>query len=196
MVERFVNRLTDRIIAENNVSEDMREWYIYSFLHIVETSISTITLLLVGLITGRMIPVGLLCLFFIALRSKTGGFHCEKFLTCYLGTVLCVVAIEIVETLLRENTVAFYSLLGVAMLIVFYLGTVNHPNMDLSTDELIKSKRLARIILAIEAGLIIFMDYIGAERVIVNYMIMAVALCAIMMLTAKIKKQEVIQYER
>ena len=42
MVERLANRLADRIIAENNVSENMREWYIYSFLHIFETSISVL----------------------------------------------------------------------------------------------------------------------------------------------------------
>ena len=196
MVERLANRLADRIIAENNVSENMKEWYIYSFLHIFETSISTITLLLIGIITDRIIPVGLLCLFFILLRGRTGGFHCDKFWQCYLGTVCSVVVIEIVEMLLRENDVIFYALFAVATITIFCLGTINHPNMNLSKEELSKSKLMARITLLIEASLILITIYVGSERVLLNYMIMAVVLCAIMMLIAKIKKQEVIKYEQ
>ena len=57
MVEKIAGKITDKIISFNYISEKMREWYIYSFIRLIETMICMISVVFIGLISGKMISV-------------------------------------------------------------------------------------------------------------------------------------------
>jgi len=191
MIANFVSRLTNRIIVENYAGEEMREWYEYSLLRLIETSLSMITVLLIGFVFGHPIPVAVFSAFLLFLRSRSGGFHCDKFWQCYLASAASVVVIEVIEPIFRETPIAIYILFAVSAAVVAYVGTVNHPNLDLSASELVRTKKGARTVLSIETTIIVLFELLSVDRIFIDHMMLSVIYCATLIVLAKIKKQEV-----
>ena len=71
------------------------------------------------------------------------------------------------------------------------MGTINHPNMDMSKSELRESKKAARLLILIEVMIIAVLVYLKADLLYIGYMSVAIILCAFLMCLAKIIKQEV-----
>ena len=191
MVEKISVRLTDQIISNKLISENMRDWYIYAFLRIIETSISIFTMIMIGIAAGRAVPMILFWIFFDLLRRRSGGFHCDKYWKCYIATTMTFAGIVIIEPILSDNPVLLYALLTVASVQILIIGTVNHPNINYDCQELTKSKELSRRILAIELWVIILLSMLGVKGTYLTYMSMGIILCATLMSFAKILKQEV-----
>lgn len=72
-----------------------------------------------------------------------------------------------------------------------YIGTVNHPNMAMSKTEVHVSQKVARQVLFVELTVIICGMYCRFPIVYICYMLIAIILCAVLMVIAKILKQEV-----
>ena len=79
----------------------------------------------------------------------------------------------------------------VASIYISVVGTVNHPNMGMDDEELRGSKKSARLVLLIEIFIVMFMEWININLNIVSYFIWGIILCAVLLLVAKIQKQEV-----
>ena len=157
----------------------------------VEQAITVGTMLFLGLLFRQFLHTVCFMVFFLSLRKRTGGFHADKFWQCYLGTVIFYIAImQIVPILCRKPTI-MYGLLFFAMLLICIMGTINHPNMDMSKSELRKSKKAARLVILMEVMIIAVLVYLKADLLYIGYMSVAVILCAFLMCLAKIIKQEV-----
>ena len=74
-------------------------------------------------------------------------------------------------------------------------GTVNHPNMHMNSEELIESKKLARLLVLLEVSIILGCVLLGAGMIYTSYMAIAVILCAALLFISKILKQEVRENE-
>lgn len=84
-----------------------------------------------------------------------------------------------------------YGLLFLAMLLICIMGTINHPNMDMSKSELRESKKAARLLILMEVMIIAALIYLKADFMYIGYMSAAIILCAFLMCLARIIKQEV-----
>ena len=77
------------------------------------------------------------------------------------------------------------------MLLICIMGTINHPNMDMSKGELQESKKAARLLVLMEVMILVALVYLKADILYIGYMSAAIILCAFLMCLAKIIKQEV-----
>jgi len=196
MVENLVDRLVDRIIADTATNENMREWYVYSLLHIIETLVSCVTVLMIGFFSGQTLQMCLFLIFFLLLRNRSGGFHCGSFKNCYFGTIICVVVVEVTESILREHEIIMQLLFLLAVLIIGIIGALNHPNIDMNYEEFVSAKRSARTVLLIEAVIIAVWEALSGYGSFTDYMMLAVILNAVLILIGKINNQEVTKYEQ
>ena len=92
-----------------------------------------------------------------------------------------------------------YWMLGMVIIASIYIaitGAINHPNMQMNSEELMESKKLARIIVVLEISIIIGCVLLGADMIYVSYMAIAVILCAALLYISKISKQEVTENEK
>ena len=78
-----------------------------------------------------------------------------------------------------------------ASIIIFCIGTVNHPCMHLSKEEILETKKTARVVLFMELIVMFFMDLFEVEIVIISYMASAIMICAISLVLSKGLQQEV-----
>lgn len=191
MVEKVAAGLTEQIIKEKLISNEMKDWYIYAFLRIFEAIISAGTILILSILLDVFAPTLGFWIFFNMLRKKTGGFHCEKYWQCYLGTILIYLMIAKYEPIISSHIIVLYALLFISSVNIMLIGTVNHPNMGWNSEEVKVSKKIARYTLLLEVSIIISLMAIGFIQIYITYMSIAVILCALLLCTAKITGQEV-----
>ena len=191
MVEESARRITDSLIAEGLIAKNLKEWYVYSFIRIIEMTINVGTILLLSIIFQNTVPTILFLLFFNILRQRTGGFHCNEFWQCYIVTNMLYALISLLEKNIVIHGVILWIVAALSAAVIFVVGTVNHPNISYDMVELRRSKTLARNILSIELLVLFFMGAIRIDRVYIYYMSVSIVLCAVLILLAKVFRQEV-----
>ena len=191
MIEKMALRIVNQMEIEKIISKSRCEYYEYALISMVEHAITVGTMLLLGLIFRHFFPTICFMVFFFSLRKRTGGFHANKFWQCYLGTVITYIVVIQVVPVLCTNQIIMYGMLFFSIIPICIMGTINHPNIDMSKSELQESKKAARLIALMEVMIIAVLVYLKADILYISYMSVAIILCAFLMCLAKIIKQEV-----
>lgn len=191
MIEKLALKIVNQMETEKIISRSSCEYYEYALIGMLEHTITVGTMLLLGFIFRQFLPTICFAVFFLSLRRRAGGFHAEKFWQCYLETVIiyCMI-IRIVPMLCKTPTV-MYGMLLFAIILIYIMGSINHPNMDMNKRELQESKRAARVLVLMEVMIIAVLVCLKVDSIYIGYMSAAIILCAFLMCLAKIIKQEV-----
>lgn len=190
MVEKMTEKLVLQMQKNNLISPLESEQYKYVLLALSESFITIVTILFLGMFLGQVIPTICFLFFFLSLRKRTGGYHLGKFWQCYFGTAILYVAVVGFVKLFSEKTIILYIILFCSAVLIEVIGTVNHPNMDMDYLELRGAKKAARLTVLLELMVILIFELLKVDRIYINYMSMAIILCAILLLLAKLLKQE------
>ncbi|MHC6181031.1 accessory gene regulator B family protein [Clostridium sp. JNZ X4-2] len=191
MIEKIVNDLVKLMSDEQIIDVKKEEDYIYAFTCMIEKFLTLGTIIIISICLDLFIHTLIFLIFFLSLRKRTGGYHANVFLQCYFGTVGTYVLIIFADAFLLRNFRILDVFLLASIPIIWIIGTVNHPNMNMNSYELQESKKAARLILILEIGIIYFAIFTGVNLIIVSYMLISIILCAILLLIAKILNQEV-----
>lgn len=191
MVEKAVLKLVDRMKSENMIEETHREYYEYALITMTEQMIAVASMLIIGIFFHQFVSTIIFLIFFLSLRKRTGGYHADKFWQCYLLTVITYIGVTQAAFVFLEKPFTMYGILVWAVLVIEIIGTVNHPNMDMDKSELQETKKAARLLVLIEAGVIAVLAVMKLNQLYVCYMSIAIILCSFLMCFAKILKQEV-----
>ena len=173
MIEKMAMGLVDQMAEEKMIDKEAEEYYVYTLVSLMEKFITIGTILLISVLIEKLVPTAFFLLFFLSLRKRTGGYHMNTFFQCYLGTVVTYMLVLGLCMVLVDYPQLVFGLLLVAICIV---------------EE---SKRAARILCAVEVCVIYTFTLLGADMMYVCHMAVAVILCAVLLLIAKILKQEV-----
>ena len=188
MIEKMALKIVNQMEMEKIISKSRCEYYEYALISMVEHAITVGTMLLLGLVFTQFLPTICFMFFFFSLRKRTGGFHANKFWQCYLGTVITyIVVMRIVPVICIKQT-EMYGILFFAVVLICIIGTINHPNIDMSKSELRESKKAARLIVLMEVMIIVVLVYLKVDILYIGYMSVAIILCAILMCLAKLIK--------
>lgn len=191
MIEEIVSKLINQMEAKRIIEENSREYYVYVLIIMVERAIAIATMLVISLVFKQCLPTIAFLIFFLSLRKRTGGYHADQFWQCYLLTIVTYVGVVRVTIIFLENFYIMYALLVLAVVVVEVIGTVNHPNIDFDENELRGTKKAARLLVLIEAGIIVVLTVLKINQLYASYMSIAIILCSFSMCLAKIIKQEV-----
>ena len=191
MIEKMALKIVNQMEKQKIISKSNCEYYEYALIAMVENAITVGTMLLLGMLFGKILQTICFLLFFLSLRKRTGGFHADKFWQCYLGTVITFIVVIQATPRLCGTPAVMYGMLFLAIILIYIMGTINHPNMDMDKSELQESKKAARLVVLMEVMIIAVLVYLKADILYIGYMSVAVILCAILMCLARIIKQEV-----
>ena len=155
MIEKMALKLVDQMEKEKIISKSSCKYYEYALISVAEHAITVGTMLLLGFIFRQFLPTICFMVSFFSLRRRTGGFHANKFWQCYLGTVITYIAVIQVVPVLCINQIIMYGMLFLAIILICIMGTINHPNIDISKSELQESKKAARLVVIMEVMIIV-----------------------------------------
>lgn len=173
------------------IDKEMEARYVYVFICWIEKFITVGSIIVISLMFHKLLPTIFFLVFFLELRKRTGGYHLDKFYRCYLASIVSYLVIVIISEKLSEHPQWLFAIVLLAITGIGLIGTANHPNMHMTSDELMESKKSARTIVLLEGCIILGCVLLDADMVYVSYMAIAVILCAALLCIAKIFKQEV-----
>jgi len=191
MVEKIANNFIGQMVENKIINKEMADMYIYTFICFVEKFITIGSIVIISLITNNLLPTLFFLIFFFELRKRTGGYHLDSFYKCYFATVAIYLAVMLVATRLVNYQQWLLGAVVIAAIYIVITGTAVHMN----SEELMESKKLARLIVLLEVSIILGCVLLGASMIYTSYMAIAVILCAALLCISKILKQEVRENE-
>ena len=191
MIEKMAYDLIGQMTEARIINKDMEERYVYVFICWTEKFITVGSIILLSLLFHKLLPTIFFLVFFLELRKRTGGYHMDKFYKCYLVSIVSYFIIVIISEKLSEHPQWLFAIVALAITGIGLIGTVNHPNMHMTSDELVESKKSARTIVLLEGCIMLGCALLYADMVYISYMAIAVTFCAAVLCIEKILKQEV-----
>lgn len=191
MIEQLTRKFVTLLLNNNLISITEYEEFLYVLLGDVESLVIIVSILFFSTIVKQVIPTISFLVFFFTLRKRTGGYHLKSYFTCYIGTLCLYVIITVIAYMASGCTKILIGFAMIATLIIIWIGSINHPNMDMENDELQNSKKMSRIIVASEFSIILFLRWTGCSKMIIAYSSLAIILCTILLIFAKLTGQEV-----
>lgn len=151
MITKFAKKCADVSVKRNIISKDESEFFAFAFGLMLSQILGIITALLIGLIFQCIIESILYLIFFIPLRTFSGGFHAGSHLKCYVSSVLLFVfsvflGVYISAILQLLIIIIFFSCCSLLLLLT---APVEDKNKPLSEPEVIKCKVMVKFILSL-----------------------------------------------
>lgn len=186
MIMSFVEFL----IQNNYLEEKYREDSIYGLTVLLEKMVVCTILFGMSLLLGKSMEGMVFIVCFLLLRQATGGFHANTFLGCLIGSIVTVLLVlEVFVALTEQHMILFGILLIFSVVCILLFAPINHPNLRLTFEEQRKHRYWSRVILFVEVGIS------GAGFILKmkwhQYIMMAIIICAVFIVIAKLLRQEV-----
>lgn len=160
MLNKMAVKITDKLVLKKIVSSDMADIYIYGFELLISFFFSTIGVVIIGIILGRLLQT---LMFLTTFRSFIGGYHANTYAVCSIitfslfGVVLFLAEFVFVPLYL-------YFILGLIGTVIFLLLVpVEHPNKKLSDVQKRKYKVISLVLFLIFTAAGCLFCYFGSS---------------------------------
>ena len=171
-MEKIANALTNRLYANKNLPEELREVYAYGFKLLLADVTNAAVVLLLGLLLHRFTVSLVFVVTLCSVRNFSGGFHAKTFHACRLSMLLTFfITLGAFELLVRCQTylngalLILLALLGAANTgMMVLLAPVPHPNKTLNDEQKAKNKAKAVILTAALSVLSILCTFLGIRE--------------------------------
>ncbi len=150
MLNSLATRIADKYF--NDSDNYPREVYIYGIELLISSTISTLVILLIGLLTNTFWESVIFLISFSAIRVYTGGYHSMTYLRCNIISAWSYIAIVIFLYLFKDfisNQIVMLSGYILTMLLAIIFAPVKHENKDLSTKDIKKYKFLSLLMITV-----------------------------------------------
>lgn len=174
---------------KNILQKEQKDIVLYYLQVWSEKVIVMATLLLLSCILKCIPEVVMFTLFFSFLRRHAGGYHAKNFKNCYIGSVILIVVVVKFGVLYAIRHFVFLEVAYViAVMSIYVIGTVNHPNMDFTNKELRESTKCTRAWVMLESVILIGLKCYGVKKEYIISGVLGVVTCACLLLLSKGKE--------
>lgn len=169
LLQNFAEDITFFMLKNKVINIEDRDIYIYGFEIILSTLIVTGTLLTLGIILNKILLTLVFMFIFIILRIYTGGYHSEKFKSCFVISIAIYLSELLLNDLVADNLKLKVGiiLILIASSIIYRLSPVEHKNNPLSFEDKKKYKKISRVITLLILVLTLIGFYIN--DVLINF---------------------------
>ena len=189
-MEYISTYLADRMCRNDIIKEDDVKFYAYSIQLMLERVIGFTLIGIFALVFKAFFEIAIFTVVFSLIRASSDGIHCKTSIGCFISSVLMALS-----TIPVSNWIISYPLLCMASVvlsavIIFYIGTIRDPNLDLSDIEFIHLKKRSRIGISILGPIILGLLLIFPDNLLVYYAALGVVYNALSLIAVKILKIE------
>ncbi len=151
MLTFLADRVTKLLICKKVIKDDDREIYQYGFEQVFNTLINIATMLLLGIILGKIYQSIVLTVSFAAVRSYSGGYHVSTSIRCYILTTVSILAgLSVMKFIVIDRFICL-GLLILSSVVILSLSPIGTKTKPLDGIEKIIYRRKTVIVWSIEA---------------------------------------------
>ncbi len=177
MGENYYNTIIGYLISNAHISNSDRELYLYAVKNLIRSFINVFVFFILGLVFDMIQESIFMFLSFFVLRKFAGGLHLNKYITCFVSSIVVnVLGLLLIKYLQNYPSYILVVAMIASCLAIIFCAPVEHPNKPISKKEaktykivsivfsfaiclastiLIVSKTLTKVAVSLETGLII-----------------------------------------
>lgn len=193
-MERLSAIIVSRMIVADVISKSDEAEYMYNVQVLLERALSYTIILGVSIIARCTIPTILFCLSFAAVRTFSGGYHCDSYIKCLALSTIIALSTGFIFPLINMVRSLYQGVVIMSVIIIISLGSINNQNIDWSGQEYRRAKVLARLSVVTIFVLLLLLEVISVPDNLSFYISYGIVVCAISMLF-EIRKRGGIAYE-
>lgn len=146
MLNKIATRITQKLISNKSIDEELFEVYVYGFELLISFLLSTTLVLICGIVLNR-IPqtIAFLCVF-IFLRSFTGGYHARTYFFCSFVTLLTFGVVLIISSLIEVSLIHYLIVFCVGVVLLIIFAPIKHPYKKTSPKQKLKHKIISVVL--------------------------------------------------
>lgn len=182
----FANWFTDKLMQWNIVKIEDRELYAYGFWQGVFFLLNLATVVVIGLLSDMLWQSLFFTAVYGALRSMAGGYHARTQRSCYIFSILLLLAVLGMLTWFPWSTLWSITMTVASTLIVFLLAPVEDENKPLDEAEQVVYRNRSRWISVILAAVAAILLAAG-QPPIAHCIVISVLASAFMLVLGKLK---------
>ena len=190
-MENISALIADRMCKLEIIKEDDLKYYAYSIQVLLERTIGFILIGIFALAFRSFFEIAVFVTTFILIRIHSDGIHCRTSVGCFVSSVLFTLSTIPVTTLLINHPIICKEAVMFSMVLIFVIGTIRDPNLNLSDDEFFRLKIRSRIGISIIGPIALGLLMIFPENHLVYYSACGVIYNALSLMAVKILQREV-----
>ena len=157
MLQALCNRLSKQLISGGIIKEEEKAIYDYGIYLVLMTLTSMSTIVILGIMWGKLELTVLFLVIIVSIRHYTGGYHAKQYMTCYfLSCITYGIVLYLASYKILLGTIYLPIIVGSATLYSLGVGSLNSEKNPKTEEEMLFRKKRARFtigIYGIAAGL-------------------------------------------
>ena len=137
VIDFLANKIVSCFVKKNCIPKEKEELYRYSVVVVLQSAITIITMLLIGLLFDKFLENLCFMIVLKLLRNFSGGLHSSKFSVCYsisaISNMLVMLFLYIMELYGNYLLVMFFEIVSVIVVVMF--APVVNDNKPISYKE-------------------------------------------------------------
>lgn len=197
MLDTCVNKIASFLLRNNAISKDEVELHIYGIQKVIGILLTVTITMIFSIIIGKVLATVIFLIFFVGIRSYTGGYHAKTQMRCLLYfQMLYLVTMLLFQPAIQS--LPSFAKLGAALtasIILIIFAPVNHPGLCLTPSEIRRSKKNIAVALAV-IFIALALMYVVFNTDKADFALLGLINVTILVIVAKITGQEVKQHEK
>lgn len=151
MISKLAKNIAHFFVIQNITDESKEVIYAYGMELLISDMLNTLIVLLIALISHTFSSAAIFVAVFVGLRHFVGGYHANSHLSCMFTLVVVMLIFSYgICNVSRQFRQAFsIGFAALAILIIFCIAPVPHPNKPMSEEKRVKLKQRSRILVVI-----------------------------------------------
>lgn len=188
--------IADRMCKLEIIKKDDLKFYAYSIQLLLERTIGLILIGIFALAFKSFFEIAVFVITFALIRIHSDGMHCKTSIGCFITSVLMSLSTIPVSTWLMANPIICKECVMLSVVVIFAIGTIRDPNLDLSDNEFFRLRIRSRIGISIIGPVVLILLMILPENRLVYYSSVGIIYNALNLITVKILRREVSKNEQ
>lgn len=183
----MIAKIVERFVEKGVVSKENKIIYEFGLKQGIVVIINSITIFLIGIISGELWNLMIFTMSYLLLRPYAGGYHAESEIGCYVLSTLLMIVVAIISKVMVMNFFMVTVILGFSVSILILLAPVEDHRKPLDNMEVEVYRKKIRKLLLIELAGIVVATYIASSTA--KMMAFAIIAIAFMILLGWVKNK-------
>lgn len=140
---KMIDAVVSMCIQREYVSKDNAPWLRYALEKKIVSLMAFVPLVIIGSVITNPATAFTFIITFCVLRIRTNGYHAKSASRCISYSILAEVFFLKVLPMVLNNFIAFVAL-TVSIVVIVFFAPYNHPDMNLSSEEVTTCAKSAK----------------------------------------------------
>lgn len=163
MFHKVCEKLVLSGIDNGTIEKEQKDEHLYGMNMLFNVTINIISMIIIGIVTGRPLECIIFCFVYKTIRKYTGGFHFESAWTCYISSCVMYLLVMAAIIYIPFKVYEISAIVIISSIVMWILSPIEAINKMLDECEKRVFKKRARFRLIAVVAAYVFCIFINKQ---------------------------------